>query len=92
LLATGVVATSVKFTDTLEDLDALEEAVVFMNASKDSLRVGLGISEERGLEEDVKLEIFDYADFLRSTGPGSMSEKRVETDFLGTPHTLQIWV
>jgi hypothetical protein len=53
LFATSVVATSVKFTHALGDLDALEEAVVFMNASNDSLRVGLGISEERGLEEDV---------------------------------------
>jgi hypothetical protein len=59
------------FTDALGDLDALEEAVVFMNASNDSHRVGLGISEERGLEEDVKLEIYDYADLLRSTDPGT---------------------
>ena len=82
-------ATSVKFTDALGDLDALEEAVVFMNASNDSHRVGLAISEERGLKEDAKLEILDYADLPRGTGPGNMSEKRVETDFLGTPHSTQ---
>ncbi len=37
----------------------------------------------------MKLEIFHYADLLKSMGPGSMSEKRVETDFLGTPHSTQ---
>jgi hypothetical protein len=40
-------ATSVKFTDALGDLDALEEAVDFMNACNGPLSVGLGISERQ---------------------------------------------
>ncbi len=65
MFATGVVAINVKFTDSEKpcgasgDLNDLAEAVSYMNTCNGPLSVGLGISEERGLKEDAKLETLD---------------------------------